>query len=94
MTTRAKTIMLAFTMVSMLAAPFAEAARLGKGKSAGMQRSAPTRSYQQQAPARPVAPPAQAPAPAQAQPKSGPGIGTAVAAGAAARQPVICWAPP
>ncbi|AXT48470.1 MULTISPECIES: Tim44 domain-containing protein [Chromobacterium] len=83
MTTRAKTIMLAFTMVSMLAAPFAEAARLGKGKSAGMQRSAPTRSYQQQAPARPVAPPAQAPAPAQAQPKSGPGIGTAVAAGAA-----------
>ncbi|KMN82890.1 putative lipid-binding transport protein (Tim44 family) [Chromobacterium alkanivorans] len=83
MTTRAKTIMLAFTMVSMLAAPFAEAARLGKGKSAGMQRSAPTRSYQQQAPARPVAPPAQAPAPTQAQPKSGPGIGTAVAAGAA-----------
>lgn len=83
MTTRAKTIMLAFTMVSMLAAPFAEAARLGKGKSAGMQRSAPTRSYQQQAPARPVAPPAQAPAPVQAQPKSGPGIGTAVAAGAA-----------
>lgn len=83
MTTRAKTIMLAFTMVSVLATPFAEAARLGKGKSAGMQRSAPTRSYQQQAPARPVAPPAQAPAPAQAQPKSGPGIGTAVAAGAA-----------
>ena len=41
MTTRAKTIMLAFTMVSVLATPFAEAARLGKGKSAGMQRSAP-----------------------------------------------------
>ena len=42
MTPRAKTIMLAFTLVSVLAAPFAEAARLGGGKSAGMRRSAPT----------------------------------------------------
>ncbi|POA97526.1 Tim44 domain-containing protein [Chromobacterium sinusclupearum] len=87
MTTRAKTIVLAFTMVSVLATPFAEAARLGKGKSAGMQRSTPTRTYQPSTPAQ--APqsagvPAPAAAPAQAQPqKSGPGIGTALAAGAA-----------
>lgn len=79
MTTRAKTIMLAFTMVSVLATPFAEAARMGKGKSAGMQRSAPTKSYQPAAPA----PQPMAPAPAAAPQKKGPGIGTAVAAGAA-----------
>jgi predicted lipid-binding transport protein (Tim44 family) len=81
MTPRAKTIMLAFTLVSVLAAPFAEAARLGGGKSAGMRRSAPTKSYQQPTPM-----PAPAPAPQaapQAQPKKGPGIGTAIAAGAA-----------
>ncbi|MEN3812030.1 Tim44-like domain-containing protein [Chromobacterium piscinae] len=85
MTTRAKTIVLAFTMVSVLATPFAEAARLGKGKSAGMQRSAPTRSYQ---PSTPVPQPMAAPAPrgaavppAQAPAKSG--VGTALAAGAA-----------
>ncbi|WP_047248643.1 Tim44 domain-containing protein [Chromobacterium subtsugae] len=85
MTTRAKTIVLAFTMVSVLATPFAEAARLGKGKSAGMQRSAPTRTYQPSTPApQPMAAPAPRPGvPAQAAPqKSGPGIGTALAAGA------------
>jgi hypothetical protein len=80
MTPRAKTIMLAFTLVSVLAAPFAEAARLGGGKSAGMRRSAPTKSYQQPTPMpAPAAAPQAAP---QAQPK-GPGIGTAIAAGAA-----------
>ncbi|AXE29499.1 Tim44 domain-containing protein [Chromobacterium phragmitis] len=85
MTTRAKTIVLAFTMVSVLATPFAEAARIGKGKSAGMQRSAPTRSYQPAAPAQqPMAAPQArggAAAPAQAPAKSG--VGTALAAGAA-----------
>ncbi|MBV8679096.1 MAG: Tim44 domain-containing protein [Aquitalea sp.] len=81
MTPRAKTIMLAFTLVSVLAAPFAEAARLGGGKSAGMRRSAPTKSYQQPTPMPAPAPVPQA-AP-QAQPKKGPGIGTAIAAGAA-----------
>lgn len=44
MTPRAKTMILAFTLVSVLATPFAEAARMGKGKSSGMQRAAPTRS--------------------------------------------------
>ncbi|WP_036665376.1 Tim44 domain-containing protein [Paludibacterium yongneupense] len=76
---RAKTILLAFTMVSVLAAPLAEAARLGGGRSAGMRRVAPTQTYTP-APAAPAAP---APAPAQAAPRRGPGIGTAVAAGAA-----------
>ncbi|RQO69174.1 Tim44 domain-containing protein [Aquitalea sp. FJL05] len=79
MTPRAKTIMLAFTLVSVLAAPFAEAARLGGGKSAGMRRSAPTKSYQQPTPM-PAPAPQAAP---QAQPKKGPGVGTAIAAGAA-----------
>ncbi|QEL56856.1 Tim44 domain-containing protein [Chromobacterium paludis] len=84
MTTRAKTIVLAFTMVSVLATPFAEAARLGKGKSAGMQRSTPTRSYQPSTPAPAQHAPAPMAAPAQAQPqKKGPGLGTALAAGAA-----------
>ncbi|OHX21385.1 Tim44 domain-containing protein [Chromobacterium sphagni] len=83
MTTRAKTIVLAFTMVSVLASPFAEAARLGKGKSAGMQRSAPTRTYQPSTPApQPMAAPQAGGIPAQAPQKSGPGIGTALAAGA------------
>lgn len=79
MTPRAKTIMLAFTLVSVLAAPLAEAARLGAGKSAGMRRSAPTKSYQQPTP-QPAPVPQAAP---QAQPQKGPGLGTAIAAGAA-----------
>jgi len=78
MTPRAKTILLAFTLVSVLAAPFADAARLGSGKSSGMRRTAPAQSYQQPTPM-----PAPAPQPApQAQPNK-PGIGTAIAAGAA-----------
>ncbi|MDN0074641.1 Tim44 domain-containing protein [Crenobacter sp. SG2303] len=83
MTTRAKTTILALSLVSLLAAPFADAARLGKGKSYGMRRAAPTQSYQQPyaAPAQPATP---APAPAQAAPqRKGPGVGTAIAAGAA-----------
>jgi hypothetical protein len=92
MTPRAKTIMLAFTLVSVLAAPFAEAARLGGGKSAGMRRSAPTKSYQQPTPMpAPAAAPQAAP---QAQPKKGPGIGTAIAAGAAGAAPATCWVRP
>ncbi|MCW3480163.1 Tim44-like domain-containing protein [Neisseriaceae bacterium JH1-16] len=81
MTTRAKTTILALSLVSLLAAPIADAARMGKGKSSGMRRAAPTQTYQQPnaAPARPMTP---APAPAQAAPK-GPGVGTAIAAGAA-----------
>jgi hypothetical protein len=74
---RAKTMILAFSLASLLLAPLAEAARIGKGRSAGMRRSAPTQTYQQ-----PAAPAAPQPAPAQPQ-RSGPGIGTAVAAGAA-----------
>ncbi|MDF0605785.1 Tim44-like domain-containing protein [Neisseriaceae bacterium TC5R-5] len=81
MNTRTKTILLAFTMASVLVAPFAEAARMGKGKSAGMQRATPSRSYQSAPPAQ--APVQQAAPAAPAQPRSGPGIGTAVAAGAA-----------
>lgn len=77
MTPRAKTTVLAFTLVTLLAAPFSEAARLGKSRSSGMMRSAPTPSYQAPAP-RPL-PSAPAPAPV----KKGPGIGTAIAAGAA-----------
>ncbi|WP_293765927.1 Tim44-like domain-containing protein [uncultured Aquitalea sp.] len=80
MTPRAKTMILAFTLVSVLATPFAEAARMGKGKSSGMQRAAPTRSYQQPTPSPAPAPQA---APQPAQPKKGPGVGTAIAAGAA-----------
>jgi hypothetical protein len=77
MTPRAKTTVLAFTLVTLLAAPFSEAARLGKSRSSGMMRSAPTPSYQAPAP-RPL-PSAPMPAPA----KKGPGLGTAIAAGAA-----------
>lgn len=79
MTTRAKTVILAFSMISLLAAPLAEAARVGSGKSSGMRRSAPTQSYQRQ-----QVPPQQPVAPAPAAPqKKGPGVGTAIAAGAA-----------
>jgi predicted lipid-binding transport protein (Tim44 family) len=77
MTTRAKTTILALSLVSLLAAPIADAARMGKGKSSGMRRAAPTQSYQQ-----PYAAPAQAPAQAAPQ-RKGPGVGTAIAAGAA-----------
>lgn len=73
---RAKTTVLAFTLVTLLAAPFAEAARLGKSRSSGMMRSAPTPSYQAPAPRPLPTAPAQAPA-------KGPGLGTAIAAGAA-----------
>ncbi|UTH76367.1 Tim44 domain-containing protein [Chromobacterium sp. IIBBL 290-4] len=87
MTTRAKTTILAFTMVSVLATPFAEAARLGKSKSAGMQRSAPTRTYQPSTPAQPMAAPqprsGAAVPPAQAPAQQGSGMGKALAAGAA-----------
>ncbi len=84
MTTRAKTMLLAFTMVSLVAAQTAEAARLGGNRGGGMRRAAPTQSYQ-----RPSPPPQQySQAPAQqapaAQPqKKGVGVGTAVAAGVA-----------
>ncbi|TIC83367.1 Tim44 domain-containing protein [Crenobacter intestini] len=78
MVTRAKTAVLAFSLATLLAAPFAEAAKLGKSKSFGMKRSTPSQSYQQPAPMQP----AQPMAPAQ-QPRKGPGLGTAVAAGAA-----------
>ncbi|MBV8645778.1 Tim44 domain-containing protein [Paludibacterium sp.] len=77
MNSRAKTMILAFSLASLLLAPLAEAARIGKGRSAGVRRSAPTQPYQQSA-----APAAPQPAPAQPQ-KQGPGIGTVVAAGAA-----------
>ena len=77
-----KHLVLSLTLAGLLAAPLAEAARFGKSRSSGMQRSAPTQSYRQAAPA-PTAP-AAAPAPAPAQPaRSGPGVGTAIAAGAA-----------
>lgn len=78
----AKTTVLAFSLISLLAAPLADAARLGKGRSYGMRRAAPTQSYQ-----RPAAAPQQQPLPAQTAPqpqhRRGSGIGTAVAAGAA-----------
>ncbi|RQW25868.1 Tim44 domain-containing protein [Rhodobacteraceae bacterium CH30] len=77
MSSYAKTLVLALSMASMLAAPFAEAAKLGKSKSFGMKRSAPTQNYQQ-----PARTPVQPMAPAQ-QPRKGPGVGTAIAAGAA-----------
>jgi len=77
MNTRAKTALLAFTLISLLAAPFADAGRLGGGRSYGMRRAAPT------APA--YTPPTQQAIPQpQAQPqRSGPGIGTAIGAGVA-----------
>ncbi|BEV73029.1 MULTISPECIES: Tim44 domain-containing protein [unclassified Paludibacterium] len=82
MNSRAKTIILAFSVVSLLLSPLAEAARMGKGRSAGMRRAAPTQTYQK--PAQPAAPQQQVPAQAPAQPqKKGVGVGTAVAAGVA-----------
>ena len=79
-----KTIGIAFTVASLTLAPLVEAARMGKGGSAGMRRSAPPPAYRTQ-----TAPPAQppvanqtTPAPGQTQPRQGPGVGTAVAAGA------------
>lgn len=74
---------------SMLAAPLAEAARFGSGKSSGMSRSysrpAPMQSYSRPAPAPNYSRPAQPQYPTQAAPqqRTGPGWG-GVAAGAAA----------
>lgn len=79
---KTKTTVLALTVISMLAAPLADAARLGRGRSSGMQRAAPTQNYRPAAPS-PQQAPIQTPAPAQAAPKKGPGLGTAIAAGAA-----------
>lgn len=77
MISRAKTSLLALSLIAVLAAPIAEAARVGKGKNAGMQRATPTQSFQQ-----PQAAPGKAPA--QAAPQgSGSGVGGMVAAGAA-----------
>ncbi|GGY15245.1 Tim44 domain-containing protein [Paludibacterium paludis] len=87
MTSRAKTILLAFSMVSLVAVQTAEAGRIGGGRSSGMRRSAPAQSYQRQSPPPQQANPQyQAPAPQApaAQPqKKGIGVGTAVAAGVA-----------
>jgi len=80
MNARAKTIVLAFSLVSLLAAPFAEAARMGKSRSYGMRRAAPTQSYQRPAPA---AAPAPTPATPQQPQKKGVGVGTAIGAGVA-----------
>lgn len=85
MTSRAKTAFLALSLICVLAAPLAEAARLGKGRSAGMQRATPTQSYQHPsaAPAHQAAPaPAATPATPAPQQK-GSGIGGMLAAGAA-----------
>ena len=79
MPTRAKTVILAFSMAAMLATPFVEAARLGKGKSAGMRRSIATRLHQQPALTRPTMPTAQAPT----LPHQKSGTGAAIAAGLA-----------
>ena len=76
MISRAKNAIMALSLIGMLAAPMAaEAARMGKGKSAGMQRATPTQTFQQQN----AVPAKQAPAPQQ----KGSGIGGVVAAGAA-----------
>lgn len=81
MNSRTKTSLIAFCLASLVASPFAEAARMGKSGSYGMRRSAPTRQYQ--APAAPTQPmPSQAPSQVQPQ-KKGVGVGTAIAAGAA-----------
>lgn len=77
MITRAKTSILALSLIAVLATPFAEAARVGKGKSAGMQRATPTQSFQQQ-----NAIPAKTPTQVAPQQK-GSGVGGMVAAGAA-----------
>lgn len=77
MNSRVKTTVVALSLITVLASPFAEAARIGKGKSAGMQRSTPTQTFQQQ-----NAIPGKAPVQAAPQQK-GSGIGGMVAAGAA-----------
>ena len=77
MNTRVKTTILAFSLVSLLASSFADAARMGSRRSHGMRRAAPTQTYQ--APVQQQA----MPAAAAQQRKSGPGVGTAVAAGVA-----------
>lgn len=81
MISRAKTSILALSLIAVLASPLAEAARVGKGKSAGMQRAAPTQSFNQQQ-AVPGKAPMQAPGQMAPQQK-GSGIGGMVAAGAA-----------
>src|SRR5574343_1218948 len=81
MISRAKTSFLALSLIAVLASPLAEAARVGKGKSAGMQRAAPTQSFNQQQ-AVPSKGPMQAPGQVAPQQK-GSGIGGMVAAGAA-----------
>ena len=85
MTLQPSRLVLCLTLTAVLAAPLAEAARLGKGKSSGMQRSTPTQSYNQQTPAAKPQPLAPAPmAPQTARPaSSGPGVGGMVAAGVA-----------
>ncbi len=80
MKTATRHLALSLALAGLLAAPFADAARIGKGKSSGMQRSMkPAPTYQQAAPAAPAMPAQTAPAPQ----RSGPGVGTAIAAGAA-----------
>ena len=80
MSSLVKHLVLSLTLASVLAAPFAEAKRLGGGRSSGMQRSAPTQNYSANKPMAPA--PAAAPSPA-APARTGPGVGTAVAAGVA-----------
>jgi len=78
MSPKSRQLVLSLACAALLAAPFAEAARIGKGRSSGMQRSAkPAPTYQQ------AAPTPNYPAQAAPQPRSGPGVGTAIAAGAA-----------
>lgn len=91
MRTQASKLVLSLMTVALLAAPFAEAGRVGKGRSSGMQRnisSAPASSspaYRAPAPAASPTPamPANSGLSSQANSRSGPGIGTAVAAGVA-----------
>ncbi len=81
------TALVIITSASIVLAPLAEAARIGKGRSSGMQRS----TQPQAAPAKPAQPaatpqtPGYQPAPvagAAAQPNRGMGMGTVLAAGA------------
>ncbi|MDR3410501.1 MAG: Tim44-like domain-containing protein [Formivibrio sp.] len=74
-----RSLMVALLCISVFAANVAEAARLGGGRSFGMQRSQITRS----APVQPAPSYQQAPQPAQQPQRSGPGWG-GVAAGVAA----------
>ena len=75
-----RSLMIALLSVTFLASGFVEAARIGGGRSAGMQRSQITRSAP---PRQQAVPPQQAPQPAAQPQRSGPGWG-GVAAGAAA----------